>query len=95
MPYMTSIERIRAKKDIVKDFAKESRKGIEKGIEKGRQEGDGGRLAGRHPELLAHKFKKVPAEHRPKVRWVRNRASEQPLLAANDAETLDEFLSLL
>ena len=80
MPYVTSIERL----------AREE--GHKEGHKKGVAEG----LQIANLKLLEHKFKKLPAKHERKVRSIRETERLGELLqAANDAETLDEVLSLL
>ncbi len=80
MPYVTSIERLAR----------------EEGVQEGRQEGLAEGFQNALLELLELKFKKVPAKQAAKVRSLRDLDRLRALLrAANDADTLDDALSLI
>jgi hypothetical protein len=96
MPYVTSIERLAREEGLQEGLEKGIEKGIKKGIEKGRQEGVAEGLQIAILKLLELKFKKVPAKHIRKLHSVCEIGRLSALLqAANDAEALDEVLSLL
>ena len=84
MPYVTSIERLARAE------------GHKEGHKKGHKEGVAEGLQIAILKLLELKFKKLPAKHERKLKSILEIERLGELLqAANDAETLDEVLSLL
>ena len=95
MPYVTSIERLARRRNSrgTSERNRERTSGRTAGRTAGRRRG---RSADRHPQAAGAQVQELPAKHERKLQSILEIERLGELLqAANDAETLDEVLSLV